>query len=276
MPMSPRLLRPRQTIHAETADWANRVRTNGGSVSGTTLSAVDKLVRAIHNNGLRSLIYRANAFCGTGLAAALTPLFRGPSLSGTQYGSSTDTNTGGLFVAADYVETGSSGGLTGDGSTKYLDTGFPMNTLPSTTSGHASVYCRNRSATTTFRGMVGVGLAAGNGFGIATDATVYGEWGAFANAANTTNGMLVASRTSSTSLTTYVAGSSIATNTTSTTPTASALNAAVFVSRNSAAGHSFHDNRAYGFYSIGTGLTAAQVTALTNAVNAFQSALGRA
>lgn len=267
------LARPR--VHHDALDWARRVATNGGSVSQRTLRAVSTFCDAIDRAGIRSAMYRANAFCGTGLAAALTPLYRGPSVGGTQYGSTTDTNAGGLFVEADYVETGASGGLTGNGSTKYLDTGFPMNTLPSTTSGHASVYCRNRSASTAFRGMVGVGLAAGAGFGVSTDNTVYGQWGAFANASNTTNGLLVGSRTSATSLVTYVAGSSIATNTTSTTPTASTLNAAVFVSRNSAVSHSFHDNRAYGFYSIGTGLTAAQVTALTNAVNALQATLTR-
>lgn len=275
MAMNPKLLRPRSTIHPEAADWANRVRANSGSVSGTTLNAVSKFCVAIQQANIRDRFYRMGIFAGSNLAAALVPLYRGPSLGGTQYGSSTDTNNG-PFVSGDYAETGASGGLTGDGTSKYLDTGFAMNTLPSTTSGHAAVYCRNRSSSSTFRGMVGVGLAAGTGFGVATDATVYAEWGNFANASNNTNGLIVASRVSSTSLTAYVAGSSIATNTTSITPTASSLAAALFVSRNSAVSHSFFDNRSYGFYSIGLGLTASQVASLTTAVNALQTALGRA
>lgn len=275
MPMNPKLLRPRSTVHPEAAAWATRVVANGGSVSGTTLSAVSKFCASISAAGIRDRFYRLNLFCGTGLSACLVPLYRGQSLGGTQYGGTTDTNNG-PFVSGDYAETGASGGLTGDGTSKYLDTGFAMNTLPSTTSGHAAVYCRNRSSSSTFRGMVGVGLAAGTGFGVATDATVYAEWGNFANASNNTNGLIVASRVSSTSLTAYVAGSSIATNTTSITPTASSLAAALFVSRNSAVSHSFFDNRSYGFYSIGLGLTASQVASLTTAVNALQTALGRA
>jgi hypothetical protein len=236
---------------------------------------VSKFCAAIASAGIRDRFYRLNLFCGTGLNAALVPLFRGPSLGGTQYGGATDTNVG-PFVSGDYAETGASGGLTGNGSSKYLDTGFAMNTLPSTTSGHAAVYCRNRSSSSSFHGMVGVNLAAGNGFGVATDGTVYAQWGVFANVTNNANGLLVASRTSTTSLVAYAAGTAIVTNSTSTTPTASTLNATVFVSRNSAISHTFFDPRSYGFYSIGNGLSAADVTSLTNAVNALQSALSRA
>jgi hypothetical protein len=193
-----------------------------------------------------------------------------------RYGNTTDTNNAFVGVGTDYAETGATGGLTGNGTSKYLDTGFPMNTLPSTTSGHAAVYCRNRSSSSSFHGMVGVNLAGGSGFGVATDGTVYAQWGAFANVTNNANGLLVASRTSATSLVAYAAGTAIATNSTSTTPTASTLNAAVFVSRNTTTSNTFFDPRTYGFYSIGTGLSAAEVTSLTNAVNAFQSALGRA
>jgi hypothetical protein len=275
MAMSPRLLRPRATVHPEAAAWAAQVVANGGTV-GTSLTAVSKFCAAIASAGIRDRFYRLNLFCGSNLNAALVPLYRGPSLGGTQYGNTTDTNNAFVGVGTDYAETGATGGLTGNGSSKYLDTGFPMNTLPSTTSGHAAVYCRNRSSSSSFHGMVGVNLAAGNGFGIATDATVYGEWGAFANVTNNANGLLVASRTSTTSLVAYAAGTVIATNSTSTTPTASTLNAAVFVSRNSTVSNTFFDPRTYGFYSIGTGLLAAEVTSLTNAVNAFQAALGRA
>ena len=276
MAMSPRLLRPRATVHPEAAAWAARVVANGGSVTGTTLLAVSKFCASIASAGIRDRFYRLNLFCGSNLNAALVPLYRGPSLGGTQYGGATDTNNAFVGVGTDYAETGATGGLTGNGTSKYLDTGFPMNTLPSTTSGHAAVYCRNRSSSSSFHGMVGVNLAGGSGFGVATDGTVYAQWGAFANVTNNANGLLVASRTSATSLVAYAAGTAIATNSTSTTPTASTLNAAVFVSRNSTISNTFFDPRTYGFYSIGTGLSAAEVTSLTNAVNAFQSALGRA
>lgn len=274
MAMNPKLLRPRATIHPEAADWAKRVRANGGSVSGTTLSAVSKFCASISAAGIRDRFYRLNLFCGTGLSACLVPLYRGPSLSGTQFGSATDTNTG-PFVSGDYVETGASGGLKGNGTSKYLDTGFAMNTLPSTTSGHAAVYCPNRSSVVSFAGMIGTAVTGSTGFGISTDTAVYGIWGSIASVVNSTNGLLLASRTSSSLLTTYVNGSSIATSTTTLTPSALSLNAAVFANRAGVSSVNSYDSRVYCCYSIGTGLSQADVTALTNAIQALQAALGR-
>lgn len=72
MPMSPRLLRPRAGggFHPEAQDWRNRVITNGGTVSGSTLTAVSNFCRSIDAAGLRDRFYRLNLFCGTGLSAA--------------------------------------------------------------------------------------------------------------------------------------------------------------------------------------------------------------
>lgn len=127
-PMNPRLLRPRASgVHPEAASWRTRVVANGGSVSTTTMQAVDRFCRTIDAAGIRDRFYRLNLFCGTGLAAALVPLYRGPSASGATFGDATDTNNN--FVSADYVETGTTGGLKGNGSTKFLATGLPMTFL---------------------------------------------------------------------------------------------------------------------------------------------------
>ena len=83
MSMSPRLLRPRQTLHPEAASWASRVVANGGTVSGT-ISAVDKFCKAIASAGIRDRFSRMGIFAGSNLNAALVPLYRGPSLGGTQ------------------------------------------------------------------------------------------------------------------------------------------------------------------------------------------------
>lgn len=122
------LARPR--VHHDALDWARRVATNGGSVSQRTLRAVSAFCDAIDRAGIRDRFYRLNLFAGNSdasLAAVRTPLYRGPSLTGTQYGNATDTNNN--FVAGDYNETGSSAGLKGNGSTKFLNTGYPLNTL---------------------------------------------------------------------------------------------------------------------------------------------------
>ncbi len=266
------LSRPR--VHHDALDWARRVVTNGGSVSQSTLRAVSTFCDAVDRAGIRNRFYRLNLFCGTGLSACLVPLYRGPSLGGTQYGGTTDTNNG-PFVSGDFSETGASGGLTGNGTSKYLDTGFSMDTLPSTTSGHASVYCANRSARNTFTGMIGLGTTGPTGFGISTDSSVYGVWGAFAFAANSSNGMLVVSRESGSLLTTYANAASIATNTTTVTPSAIARIAVVFANRASPTVVDNFDSRRYCGYSIGLGMTAPQVSAYYTVIQAFQAALSR-
>jgi len=123
MPMSPRLLRPRASgVHPEAASWRTRVVANGGSVSATTMRAVDAFCRAIDAAGIRDRFFRLNLFCGNSdstLAAVRTPLYRGQSLTGTQFGNTIDTNNN--FVAGDYSEASS---LKGNGSTKSLLSGF--------------------------------------------------------------------------------------------------------------------------------------------------------
>jgi hypothetical protein len=277
MPMNPRLLRPRSIVHPEAADWANRVRANGGSVSGSTLTAVSRFCASIAAAGIRDRFYRLNLFCGTAdasLIAVRTPLYRGQSLGGTQYGNALDTNVN--FAITDYAETGASGGLAGDGSSKYLQTGFPMNSLPSATDGHAAVYDMTRSSSTAFRGLVGVNQDTATGFGVAADNTTYGIWGNFAFATNNTNGLLLASRTSSSLLTTYVNTTAIQTNVNTVTPTATSRTAVVFARTAISSGAiSFYAADRLGGYSIGLGMSAAQVSAYYSAMQVFQTALTR-
>jgi len=140
-----------QVSNADAQDWVNRVYANGGSVSSATATAVNTFCNSIDAAGLRDRFYRLNLFCGTGLAACLVPLYRGPSLGGTQFGNSTDTNNG-PFVSGDYAETGSTGGLQGNGSSKFLNTGLPMNfTTPQ--NYHLSVLAGNFTANNA--GMIG-------------------------------------------------------------------------------------------------------------------------
>jgi hypothetical protein len=147
MPMSPRLLRPIASgVHPEAAAWRSAVVANGGSVSAFTLKAVADFCKAIDAAGIRDRFYRLNLFAGTGLNACLVPLYRGQSRTGTQFGNTTDTNVG-PFVSGDYTETGASGGLKGNGSSKYLDTGLPGNTF-SAGDRHCSAYWNANSTLT--------------------------------------------------------------------------------------------------------------------------------
>jgi len=133
MAMNPRLLRPLASgVHPEAAAWRAAVVANGGSVSAATVRAVSKFCGDIDAAGLRDRFIRLNLFCGSDLLACLVPLYRGQSRTGTQFGNTTDTNSGSdLFVSGDYTETGATGGLAGNASrTKHLMTGVPHNTMP--------------------------------------------------------------------------------------------------------------------------------------------------
>ncbi len=132
MPMSARLLRPRSTgFHPEAQVWRNAVIANGGTVSGSTLTAVSNFCRSIDAE------------------ACLVPLYRGASRTATQWGNTTDTNAN--FVSGDYVETGTSGGL-GTGATnttKSLDTGLvPFNAGITHDNSHLCFYSRGGNTTT--------------------------------------------------------------------------------------------------------------------------------
>jgi hypothetical protein len=282
MPMNPRLLRPRQTLHPEAANWASRVRANGGSVSGSTLDAVSRFCASIAAAGIRDRFYRLNLFCGTAdasLIAVRTPLYRGPSLSGTQFGNTLDTNIN--FAITDYAE---SSGLTGDGTSKYLNTGFNVDQLPGAANCHLSSYIRGTQNIASARALVGVlfngvtdryrlflsGSTAGN-YNIASElgkATQAGQGGR----PNAGGGLMVSSRTSTTSLTLYDDGVSIGSASDSTAETTGAFPFFVFA-RN---GPTEYYNGIMAGYSIGAGMGQSQVTSYYNAMNAFQTELGRA
>ena len=144
MPRNNGTMRPRM-LHPEAAAWRAAVIANGGSVSRSTVNAVSKFCNAIVAAGIRSKFLRLNLVCGNNLAAARTPLYRGASSTGTQYGSSADTNIG-PFTSADYSE---ATGLQGDSSSKALDCTITIETFKTFGADfdnvHLSVYNRSLS-----------------------------------------------------------------------------------------------------------------------------------
>ena len=139
--LSFKVLNSLRSLHIEAIDWHNRVVSNGGSVSPTTLRAVSNFCRSIDGAGIRSKFLRLNLFCGNNLNSCLTPLYRGPSY-GALYGNTTETNVG-PFIDTDFTE---SVGLTGNGSSKLLETGLTIGTLATLGANydnlHVSVYQR--------------------------------------------------------------------------------------------------------------------------------------
>jgi hypothetical protein len=272
-----------QVSNADAQDWVNRVYANGGTVSPATADAVNQFCVAIENAQIRDRFYRLNLFCGTGLAACLVPLYRGPSLGGAQYGNTTDTNNG-PFVSGDYVETGSAaGGLKGNGSSKSLATGVAQNVL---TAGdrHLAAY-EIASSPSTFDVLIG----SDNGVSVnpwilstfSTAGTV--SYLAQANASGNQwitspsysggGGLWLGTGTAA-APTLYRNGSAVANTTLGVAATPGAEPVAVFaLSRQGAIGD-FSAAR-LGGYSIGLGMTAPQAAAYSTAMQTFQTALSR-
>ena len=282
--LSPLVAAP--TLHHEAIDWATRVSANGGVISTNTIRAVSDLCRSADRDGWRSAMYRLNPFCGGNLSGCLVPLYRGPTFGGTNYGNATDTNFN--FVSADFVETGATGGLKGNGTNKYLSTGFTSNSLPSATSVHlsASAVAMATAGDPVLLGSFN-GTAAGllvlDEFVVGSSARAF-RHGTFAvgtfplvSSPGATESHLIGSRTSSSSASLYRGGSLANVNATSVTPANNALNIYVFnygtVSGTPAATQ--YSASRMRMYSIGTGVSATQAAAFSSAVIALNAALGR-
>jgi len=287
--MSPRLLRPRASLHPEAANWRNRVIDEGGAVSPKTLDAVSRFCRAIDAAGIRDRFYRLNLFAGTGLNACLVPLYRGQSRTGTQYGNTTDTNKG-PFVSDDYAE---NDGLLGAASpAKYLETGISPDDVGVAT-GHVAIDSKgdatsatalaigsNTSGSTERYNLLSANANAFQGNAV-TDFMAQSRWGGTSGTVYTTagsavrpSGLYIFTRTSSTRMDFYLAGVSVANSTASVTPGANA-NEFYVMAQNVNGTPSFTGTTRARGYSIGASLSGAQAAAYDAAWTALQTALGR-
>lgn len=290
-PMSPRLLRPRAGgFHPDAADWRSRVIANSGSVSASTMKAVSTFCGAIQAAGIRDRFLRLNLFCGTGLNACLTPLYRAASFGASPLGNAIDTNQG-PFAAGAYTE---ATGLTPVfASQHYLDTGLTPDAMPLSVVqamhlafSHGPIPAQGSAV---YPHLIG---AANNpadrhylgSFEMPTSgsAALVGQLG---KTATTSAAVLVGanpssswvlSRTNATSLAIYQNGSLANTNTSSTTGIAS-YSRSFFVFKTNFNGSAIGDSIAFPgrHYSIGAGLTGPEVSSYNSALSSFFSAIGR-
>jgi hypothetical protein len=283
MPMSPRLLRPIASgVHPEAAAWRTAVVANGDSVSASTMRAVSKFCADIDKAGIRDRFYRLNLFAGTGLNAALVPLYRGPTYGGTTYGNATDTNQG-PFISSDYTLTG---GLNANGtagsSSKYLDTGLAPDDLPALDSVHLAAWKGAGSASGGNNAFIGSRTATQFWYvrqNLSTDnlAANIGH-GVFVTgaSADTTAGLVTATRDTS-GLVLYKDTTSVGTDG-ARTPTANANDFTVFTFRNTDGTVSANIAWPYAMYgySAGVHLSSADLASYHAAFAAFNTAMGRA
>jgi len=265
--------------NADAQDWVNRVYVNGGTVSTATANAANTFCNGIDAAGIRDRFYRLNLFCGGNLSSALVPLYRGPTPSGTQYGNATDTNAN--FVSGDYVETGASGGITGNGTTKYLQTGFPGNTL-AVGNRHLSAYESLRD-TGSYKPMLGTQDDGGGTYFFtltngSPGTTVFASFGGqAASAGHTVGGQWIATDPTSLSLVLYKNGTARTTSSNTTSALPSAQGILVFAVNGTPGGLFVSGVRAgrLNSYSIGLGFSATQASDYYSAMQAFQTALAR-
>jgi hypothetical protein len=255
---------------ADAAAWAAAVTAAGGTYSAAGLAASSAFVVSAKAAGYWTKLNRINLFAGGGGTAAqnltgtLVPLKVGG-------GSATETNVN--FVAGDYTE---ATGLTGNGSTKYLNTGLIANTSLTLNDTHLAVY--NRSSTAAAGGLT---MGVNSEFSLQapfSDGNAYSDQyntvaGRVSGALAAPYGFVVGSRTAAASHTIYRNAVSVATNATSG-GTLSLLATFVFAC-NSGGSPALFISQPLAGYSIGSGLSGADVTAYNTHMQAFQTALGR-
>lgn len=274
------------SLHPEAQDWVRRVYANGGTVSATTANAVNDFCNSIDAAGIRDKFYRLNLFCGDQLAAALVPLYRAESRTASARGNTTDTNNN--FVSGDFNNTGSSSGLQGNGSTKFLNTGLAANTI-SGNNAHFGSGLLARTDTSGYRSAMGIwgGGASGTAGQIyqlsirradANRVAAFGNvnaglgfFGEQANGVNIAVGNIVAAWP-----TQYRNGSAVGVDATASENYSSAHSIYVFALNNGSTSAAVdHVTGRLGWYSIGLTMTSSQVVAFNNALNAFATTLGR-
>src|SRR5436190_8249393 len=253
----------------ETLQYADRIAANGGSITQASLVAIDSFVRACQVAGIWSKFIEVGPFAGSNLNAAMVKLVYQPAAGSVLTNSS--------FVSGDYVETGASGGLNGDG-TKFLNTNVQATTLPD--NGHYSFYLREDITSGSNKGLIGA-LDASNQYwmgALTPNVSLDLRFGALVLATTSgvlTKGFYMGVRESSTSLTYYRDGASIATASSAAGTTKPAYPIHMW-GYNSSGSSGARINARGSFYSIGQALTPTEVGALHNAVRNLQSALNRA
>jgi hypothetical protein len=279
---------PPQVSNLDAQDWINRVYSNGGTVSTATAAAVNQFCTDIENapgGSIRDRFLRLNLFCGS-FQGAFVPLYRSASFGGSPLGNATDTNLGSpSFLVGDYSE---SSGLQGNGSSKYLNTGVPMN-FANLRDYHLSSYVS--SITSGGPGFIG---ADTNGDGVSprafqalvsfASATRIWVWyniaTSFIQADNSSNSYapgLLTGVGSATANSLYVGSSSVASAGAGSNETISqTFPIYVFAHNGRNASVLAYANARLGGYSLGLAMTATQVGHYNTALAAFNAAMGRA
>lgn len=261
---------PVRRFNPETIDYRDRVLANGGTLSAPTLDAIEKFVQDCKNALLWDKFLEVAPFAGGNLNAALVKLVYPAGVPGVI----TNVN----FVSGDYTETGPTAGLLGDGTTKYLNTGFNALTyLPE--NAHLSFYLRDDVAAAGNRSALGAligsdqywlgSLAPASSVNTRLGQTLTAALGAPFN-----KGFYIGSRSAPNLIKLYKNGASVASDANSVTHARPNLNIYAFGWNSSGSAGGYLPARG-SFYSIGHTLSDLEATLLSAAVQTLQRNLNR-
>jgi len=243
---------------ADAQAFFDRVTAAGGSLSATEKAAVNQLVLDLKANSLWTPMKAIYPMVGASAAACAQNL---------KSSSFTGTFTSGFTFA--------STGVTGNGTSAYMNTGLASNGNLSLNSTHLSYYSRTNN--TYNAAEIGYEFGGSNqtqiiiNFNNVNFDCVYNAPGAGTARSGTTSAFFVVSRTSNTSVKSYRNTSIIATN---SIASVSLNNSPFYVFARNSAGL-IPTNRECAFSSIGDGLDDTQESNFYTAVQAFQTTLSR-
>ncbi len=260
---------------AEVLDWVSRVVGNGGTVSASTQASACTFMAALNTASIRSKILRLNLYAGDQLAACLVPFIKdkGSTLDAIVVAGTGSGVTPTYTEATGLVMVGNLAGVNG----KIIDTGFVGNTdWSSDDNAGMGVYMRTKLTTTD----VCMGDAGGGNVTYLLPSyggtTTYGAMYGVATQQNfaDTNGLghYMVVRRASNDMSLFRNGASQVTTTTpgGNRPSGGSMWVHAYNAANPTC-----SGRLFAGYQITAGLTASEVLALYNAVQAFQTSLSR-
>jgi hypothetical protein len=243
------------SFDADAVAFFNRVTTAGGSLSTTEKQAVNQLVLDLKANSLWTPMKAIYPMVGASAAACAQNL-KSSSFTGT-------FTSGWTFAST---------GVTPNGTSAFMNTGYNVNTEGSLNSAHISAYIRNNVATGSQIGAY-VGGSFHHLYARYTDTRAYIGVNSLEASLSSTNstGFWIGSRIISTVQKLYRNNTTFI-NATSVSTSKPNLNIYVGASNGSVIDYSSTQNA---FASIGDGLTDTQASNFYTAVQAFQTTLSR-
>jgi hypothetical protein len=253
-------------IDPDAAAFFARVTAAGGTLSATEQTAVNTLVVQMKADGTWTPMKAIYPMVGASAAACAQNL-KSSSFTGT-------FTSGWTFAST---------GVTGNGTSAYMDTNLNQSNNLTPSNNHVSIYSRTdvNGTISPLNLNVDCGVTNNQTHSFSQILTRLNGNFAYENGSQTTSvavinslGFYIGSSISSTSGKAYKNGSLVATST--TTQARTMYNANVYIGATNALGTAFYYSiRQYAFASIGDGLTDTQAGNFYTAVQAFQTTLSR-